>query len=146
MQEADIAWCLVPPTSRPAFWALSWLAPTCAVSNGASGPDATGTRRWSVGYHLQRFLEVVKVQRQRLTVFVERDDGLASGEYRPSGRFFFFAQGFLLQLFGPPLLAGVLYAAALLRRGRIGDALAAHATTNALVAAWVLFGGHWSLW
>jgi exosortase E/protease (VPEID-CTERM system) len=43
-------------------------------------------------------------------------------------------------------LAGLVYAAAYLRRGRIGDAVAAHATTNALLAAWVLLGGKWELW
>ena len=43
-------------------------------------------------------------------------------------------------------IAGVLYAAALHGRGRIGDAVAAHAVTNALLAAWVLMSGNWSLW
>ena len=43
-------------------------------------------------------------------------------------------------------VAGLLYAAAFLRRGRIGDAVIAHATTNALLAACVLLGGNWSLW
>lgn len=43
-------------------------------------------------------------------------------------------------------IAGLIYAAAFLRRGRIGDAVVAHATTNALLAAWVLWGGKWSLW
>jgi exosortase E/protease (VPEID-CTERM system) len=43
-------------------------------------------------------------------------------------------------------VAGLLYAAALLRRGRIGDAVVAHATTNALLAAWVLLRGNWYLW
>jgi exosortase E/protease (VPEID-CTERM system) len=42
--------------------------------------------------------------------------------------------------------AGVLYAAAFLRRGRIGDAVAAHATTNALLAVWVLAYRDWSFW
>jgi len=42
--------------------------------------------------------------------------------------------------------AGLLYAAAMLRRGRIGDAVVAHATTNALLAVWVLVGGRWDLW
>jgi hypothetical protein len=42
-------------------------------------------------------------------------------------------------------IVGMLYAATLLRRGRIGDAVVAHATTNALLAAWVLMGGHWNL-
>jgi exosortase E/protease (VPEID-CTERM system) len=44
------------------------------------------------------------------------------------------------------MIAGLLYAAAFLRRGRIGDAVVAHATTNAWLAAWVLWSGNWSLW
>ncbi len=43
-------------------------------------------------------------------------------------------------------LAGLIFAVAYLRCGRIGDAVAAHATTNALLAAWVLVGGKWYLW
>jgi exosortase E/protease (VPEID-CTERM system) len=43
-------------------------------------------------------------------------------------------------------LAGLIYAAAFLRRGRLGDAVLAHATTNALIAALVLTRGSWSLW
>ncbi len=35
-------------------------------------------------------------------------------------------------------MAGVAYAWAMLRRGKIGDAVIAHATTNALLAAYVL--------
>jgi hypothetical protein len=34
----------------------------------------------------------------------------------------------------------------MLRRGRIGQAVVAHATTNALIAAWVLVRGDWYLW
>jgi CAAX prenyl protease-like protein len=43
-------------------------------------------------------------------------------------------------------LAGIVYAIAFLRRGRIGDAIIAHAVTNALLAACVLFAGRWDLW
>jgi CAAX prenyl protease-like protein len=43
-------------------------------------------------------------------------------------------------------IAGALYAMAYMRRGSIGDAVAAHATTNALIAAAVLFAGYWQLW
>lgn len=42
--------------------------------------------------------------------------------------------------------AGMLYAAAYGRRGRIGDAVLAHAVTNALIAAAALATGSWSLW
>jgi len=42
-------------------------------------------------------------------------------------------------------LAGLLYAAVLIRRGRIGDAVVAHATTNVFLAASVLVTGQWNL-
>lgn len=43
-------------------------------------------------------------------------------------------------------IAGGIYAVAYVRRGSMGDAVAAHATTNALIAAEVLVVGHWHLW
>ncbi len=43
-------------------------------------------------------------------------------------------------------LAGMLYALAYYRRGSLGDAVAAHATTNALLSAEALITGDWSLW
>ena len=44
------------------------------------------------------------------------------------------------------IAAGLLYAAVFLFRGRIGDAVVAHATTNALLAIWVLARGDWYMW
>ncbi len=43
-------------------------------------------------------------------------------------------------------VAGMFYAWAMYRRGRVGDAIIAHAVTNALIAAQVLVFGHFSLW
>ncbi|GAB6142102.1 hypothetical protein JCM14076_28310 [Methylosoma difficile] len=43
-------------------------------------------------------------------------------------------------------LAGMAYAGALYRRGVLADAITAHLTTNALLAAYVMLTGHWSLW
>ena len=43
-------------------------------------------------------------------------------------------------------VAGAIYAFTWMRRGSMGDAVAAHATTNALIAAWVLISGQWHLW
>jgi membrane protease YdiL (CAAX protease family) len=40
----------------------------------------------------------------------------------------------------------MIYAFAMLRRGRIGEAAAAHAVTNALLAVYVLATGNWQLW
>jgi exosortase E/protease (VPEID-CTERM system) len=44
------------------------------------------------------------------------------------------------------ILAGLLYGFAMIRTGRIGEAVAAHATTNALLAVYVLSYGVWRLW
>jgi CAAX prenyl protease-like protein len=43
-------------------------------------------------------------------------------------------------------LAGMAYALAVYRHGRLGDAVIAHAITNALIAASVLLFGQWNLW
>jgi exosortase E/protease (VPEID-CTERM system) len=44
------------------------------------------------------------------------------------------------------VLAGLIYAWVIRRRGRMGDAVVAHATTNALIAAGVVFNGEWRFW
>lgn len=44
------------------------------------------------------------------------------------------------------ILAGLIYGAVYARRRRIGDAVVAHATTNALLAAAVVASGNWSYW
>ncbi|HEY0341242.1 MAG TPA: CAAX prenyl protease-related protein, partial [Steroidobacteraceae bacterium] len=46
----------------------------------------------------------------------------------------------------PGIAAGLLYGAELIRSGSMGEAVAAHATTNGLIAAWVLLGDQWQLW
>jgi len=44
------------------------------------------------------------------------------------------------------IVAGVAYAVLLRSKGRIGDAVVAHAVSNLLLAAWVLTRGDWRLW
>jgi exosortase E/protease (VPEID-CTERM system) len=44
------------------------------------------------------------------------------------------------------MIAGMLFAIALYRRGRITDAILAHAVTNGLIAVYVLGTGSWYLW
>lgn len=46
----------------------------------------------------------------------------------------------------PALLAGLVYGVVAIRTGRIGEAVAAHVATNALIAVCVLRGGLWQLW
>jgi exosortase E/protease (VPEID-CTERM system) len=43
-------------------------------------------------------------------------------------------------------VAGLLYAWVLVRKGNIGDSVTAHAVTNALLAAYVLWFDRWNLW
>ena len=43
-------------------------------------------------------------------------------------------------------LAGLAYAAVYARRGRLGDAILAHATTNGLITVVALVTGKWALW
>jgi exosortase E/protease (VPEID-CTERM system) len=43
-------------------------------------------------------------------------------------------------------LAGVVFALVAKLRGRLGEAVAAHATTNLLIALWVIARGNYSLW
>jgi exosortase E/protease (VPEID-CTERM system) len=49
-------------------------------------------------------------------------------------------------LWFPGVIAGLVYGLVLIRSDRIGEAVAAHATTNALLAAYVLLWGQWQLW
>jgi CAAX prenyl protease-like protein len=46
----------------------------------------------------------------------------------------------------PGIVAGIAYALLLIRTGRMGEAVAAHASTHLLIAVWVLTAGQWQLW
>jgi exosortase E/protease (VPEID-CTERM system) len=46
----------------------------------------------------------------------------------------------------PAIVAGLAYGLILVRRASMGEAVIAHATTNALIAVAVLFWGQWQLW
>jgi exosortase E/protease (VPEID-CTERM system) len=46
----------------------------------------------------------------------------------------------------PGIAAGVVFGLLVVRRGQIGEAVVAHATSNALIAAGVLGWGQWQLW
>lgn len=71
----------------------------------------------------------------------------------PLGQFSWFSFVLTSVLFGllhdrwlAGTLAGMGYALALYRRRQLGDAVVAHATTNALIAIFVLTQARWSLW
>jgi exosortase E/protease (VPEID-CTERM system) len=46
----------------------------------------------------------------------------------------------------PGIIAGLAYGAIAMRTGKLGEAIVAHGTTNALLAAGVLLFGRWQLW
>jgi CAAX prenyl protease-like protein len=49
-------------------------------------------------------------------------------------------------LWFPGIVAGVAYGAIAVRTGKLGESVAAHATTNTLVAIQVLLFDQWQLW
>jgi exosortase E/protease (VPEID-CTERM system) len=46
----------------------------------------------------------------------------------------------------PATVAGMIFAVALYRKGSIGEAVQAHATTNGLIALYVFWTGRWFMW
>jgi CAAX prenyl protease-like protein len=46
----------------------------------------------------------------------------------------------------PGILAGCVFGLLVIRSGRLGEALAAHVTANALLAMLILTGDQWQLW
>jgi hypothetical protein len=62
----------------------------------------------------------------------------------------FFATAFVFGFSHNEWLAGILCGAAyqwlVLRKGRLGDAMTAHAITNFLLGAWIVWRGAWQFW
>jgi CAAX prenyl protease-like protein len=46
----------------------------------------------------------------------------------------------------PGIMTGIVFGVLYARSGRLGEAVAAHATSNAMLAAVVLSGSQWQLW
>jgi exosortase E/protease (VPEID-CTERM system) len=121
-----------PLTEAPAGWAVVWLAFRLA------------------GY----VLTVPLAEELAFRGYLARRLTATDFTSLPPGGFSWFA--FLLSsvLFGAMhgqwwlagTLSGMLFAIALRRRGRLIDAVLAHATANTLIAGYVLATGRWSLW
>src|SRR5262249_31138367 len=85
--------------------------------------------------------------------YVMRRIGSAEFDQQPYQRCSWLAVAVSSALFGfmhdrwlAGALAGLVYALAARRRGKLADAVIAHALTNALIAATVLLGRQWWLW
>jgi exosortase E/protease (VPEID-CTERM system) len=117
--------------SLPAGWAAAWLA-FRVFGSVVTGPLAEELA--FRGYLTRRLMD-------------------ADFEKVPLGRFSWPSLLVSSALFGvlhgrwlAGFLAGLAYAWVLSRRGRLSDAVLAHAVTNALIAGYVLATGSWSLW
>jgi CAAX prenyl protease-like protein len=44
------------------------------------------------------------------------------------------------------IVCGLIYQGLVLRKGRLGDAMTAHAITNFLLGVWVIYRGAWHFW
>jgi exosortase E/protease (VPEID-CTERM system) len=140
-----------------------WMAlePTAAVSDAASRPTERGVMSlplaWSTTWVLFRIVGAVVTvplaEELAFRGYLMRRLVAPEFEAVPAGRFTAWSVLACSVLFGvlhgrwfAGTLAGLAYGWAFARRGKLGDAVLAHATTNALIAAWVLVMGQWSLW
>ncbi len=153
-------------------WRLSWeavavgagvfvlwmlLEPLAGAAAGNAGlPAGVARGWWTLWLAFRMFGSVVTVPLAEELAFrgylLRRLQGRVFEEI-PSGRFTWFSFLASSVLFGvlherwlAGSLAGMAYAGILYRRGRLADAIVAHAVTNGLIAAYVLMTGTWSLW
>jgi exosortase E/protease (VPEID-CTERM system) len=139
-------WLALEPSPRPAS--------ASTLRAGLAGMSRVGAGLWLAFRTLGSVLTVPLAEELAFRGYLNRRLIRADIRDVPPGQFR--AVPFLVSsaLFGAlhegrwlaGTLAGMLYALALYRRGELTDAVVAHATTNALVAASVLLAGTWSLW
>jgi exosortase E/protease (VPEID-CTERM system) len=120
------------------------------LANGSSGQAVLGWCFRIIGYVLITPLAEELAFRGYLT----RRLMAADFHSLPAGRFSWLSFIGSSVLFGAlhgqhwlaGTLAGMLFALALYRRGRLADAVAAHATANGLLALYAVATGRWELW
>jgi CAAX prenyl protease-like protein len=123
--RADIAALGVP-------WAYAWLA-LRALGSSVTVPIAEELA--FRGFLLRRLVaaDFTEVDKSKVTAFALVASSIAFGALHTGA-------------FVAATLAGIAYAFAQAVRGRIGDAIIAHAVTNALIAVDVLCFGAYGLW
>jgi exosortase E/protease (VPEID-CTERM system) len=165
---AVVLWCF-RDAYRGLGWTWSWQAPAIGVAvfvvwmlleppASATAPAALGATSWIATTWLMfrvigsivvvPLAEELAFRGYLLRKLVKRDF-----ECVPLTHFTWLSFALSSILFGllhgrwlAGTIAGMAYALAVYRRGQLGDAVLAHATTNALIAAWVIATGTWSLW
>lgn len=124
-----------------------------ALANGLAGLPAGLATAWIVCRVLGSVVTVPFAEELAFRGYLTRRLLAADFEQIPLDRFSWLAFVLSSVCFGAlhgrwlaGTLAGMAYALVVYRRGRVSDAVLAHATTNALIAAYVLTTGSWSLW
>jgi CAAX prenyl protease-like protein len=151
------SWTAVPVG---ALVALLWIAmaPTDAESAtakslaGLSNMPPLASGAW-LGLRLLGYVALVPIAEElAFRAYLMRQLVAADFESVALGRFTWFSLlgtsvvfGILHERWLVGGLAGLAYGLLLCRRGRIGDCVLAHATTNGLLALYVVVTGHWSL-
>ncbi len=139
-----------------ALWlgAAQWLARSAPMPEGLAGLPPVGRNLWILARALAGILTVPIAEELAYRGYLMRRVRSADFETLPfsavglsgvlvSSLAFGIAHG---AWWLPGVVAGLAYAVLLRRTGRLGEAIAAHATTNALIAVWVLGLQQWQLW
>jgi exosortase E/protease (VPEID-CTERM system) len=155
-------------------WRTSWVGVACGLAaftlwmalmpdtfqgkadwpHALQSADSTTSALWLVARTTGYVLAVPLAEELAFRGYLTRPFWRSGTEPTPLGHF---AWGtFLLssaifgafhgQLWLAGTLAGMLFAVALYRTRSLGDAVLAHATTNALIATYVFVTGRWSVW
>ena len=156
-------------------WSFNWLAPVAGVAVFASwvainrlfDGNAHGgmpaalmaaspfMRTWWIAFHVLAAVVTVPIAEElAFRGFLMRWLVSADFDSLPFQRFTWLAVIASSAIFGvlhgghwlAGMLAGVVFALLAIYRGRIGDAVVAHSTANAILAGYVLLYGNWQVW
>jgi exosortase E/protease (VPEID-CTERM system) len=144
---AFLLWMALEPAAPPS----SQQHPIAA---GLAGISTGGAALWLFFRVIGSILAVPLAEELAFRGYLMRRLLSADFSEVPPTRFSWFALAISSALFGAlhpgrwlaGTLAGAIFGLALYRRGNVLDAVLAHATTNALIAVYVLSTGSWSLW
>jgi CAAX prenyl protease-like protein len=145
---AFLAWlALMPSPSHAAAAAGDWPAALATV------PPA-GAAAWLLIRIAGYVVTVPIVEELAFRGFLTRKLIRADFQRVPLGAFTWISFAAASAIFGafhgrfwlPATVAGMIFAVALYRKGSIGEAVQAHATTNGLIALYVFWTGRWFMW
>jgi exosortase E/protease (VPEID-CTERM system) len=142
-----------------AFMLWIWLQPASsplndsAVAAGLKALSAPAAALWLAFRIVGGILTVPFAEELAFRGYLTRRLISKNFDGLPVGQFTWLSFGLSSLIFGlahgqrlAATVAGMLFALALYRRGQLCDAIAAHATTNGMLAVFVLSTHRWSLW